>query len=66
MLSLDEQAEVPLGHFTQVTMTKDLNPLEPKILEYKFYVRDVGPVLAIAASGGTDREELVSYTRGRS
>ncbi len=43
-----------------------LNPLEPTILEFKFYARDVGPVLAIAVSGGTDREELVSYTRGRS
>ena len=47
-------------------MTKDLNPLEPKILEYKFYARGVGPVLAIGVSGGSDREELVSYTRGKS
>jgi hypothetical protein len=66
VLSLDEQAEVPFGHFTGVRMTKDINPLEPKLLEYKFYARDVGPVLAIAVSGGTDREELVSYTPGRS
>jgi hypothetical protein len=63
ILSLDEQAETPFGHFTGVMLTKDLNPLEPKLLEYKFYARDVGPVLAIAASGGTDREELVSYKR---
>jgi hypothetical protein len=66
VLSLDEQAEVPFGHFTGVRMTKDINPLEPKLLEYKFYARDVGPVLAIAVSGGTDREELVNYTPGRS
>ena len=65
ILSLDEQAEVPFGHFTDVMLTKDLNPLEPRLLEYKFYARDVGPVLAIAASGGTDREELVSYKPGR-
>jgi hypothetical protein len=56
---------VPFGHFTGVLMTKDLNPLEPKILEFKFYAREVGPVLAIAVSGGSDREELVSYTPGR-
>ena len=42
----------------------DLNPLEPKILEYKFYARGVGPVLAIGVSGGSDREELLSYNRG--
>jgi hypothetical protein len=65
VLSLDEQAEVPFGHFTGVTMTKDLNPLEPKLHEYKFYAREVGPVLAVAVSGGTDREELVGYTPGR-
>jgi hypothetical protein len=64
ILSLDEQAEVPFGHFTNVVMTKDLNPLEPKLLEYKFYARNVGPVLAVAVSGSTDREELVSYSKG--
>ena len=50
VVSVDEQVEVPFGHFGQgsVLMTKDLNPLEPKVLEYKFYARGVGPVLAIA------------------
>ncbi len=65
VLSLAEQAQVPFGHFDDVVMTKDLNPLKPKILEYKFYARGVGPVLAIGVSGGSDREELVSFTRGR-
>jgi hypothetical protein len=64
IVSLDEQAEVPFGHFPRVLMTKDLNPLEPKILEFKFYARGVGPVLAIGVSGGADREELVSFSPG--
>jgi hypothetical protein len=63
IFSLDEQAEVPAGHFKDVVMTKDLNPLQPKVLEYKFYARGVGPVLAIGVSGGSDREELVSFSR---
>ena len=45
-------------------MTRDLNPLEPDTLEYKFYARGVGQALAIAVSGGSDREELVGYHRG--
>ena len=45
-------------------MTRDLDPLEPKALEFKFYARGVGPVLAIGISGGADREELVRYTHG--
>jgi hypothetical protein len=64
IVSTKEQAEVPAGHYTKVLMTRDVNPLEPKILEFKFYARDVGPVLAISASGGSDREELISYRPG--
>ncbi len=64
IFSLGEQAEVPYGHFRDVVMTRDVNPLEPKVLEYKFFARGVGPVLAIAVSGGADREELVRFTRG--
>ena len=64
ILSLDEQAEVPLGHFKDVVMTRDVNPLSPKVLEFKFFARGVGPVLAIGVSGGSDREELQSYKRG--
>jgi hypothetical protein len=64
VLSLDEQAEVPFGHFTDVLMTKDLTPLEPKLLEHKFYARGVGPVLTLDVSGAAGREELTSFTRG--
>jgi hypothetical protein len=66
IFSLREQVETPYGHFKvgSVVMTKELNPLEPRVLEYKFYARGIGPVLAIAVSGGSDREELLSYKRG--
>jgi len=64
IVALDEQAEVPYGHFESALMTKDTNPLEPKVLEFKFYARDVGPVLAVSVSGGSDREELVRFRRG--
>jgi hypothetical protein len=67
IVSLRDQAEVPFGHFGRghVLMTRDVNPLEPKALEFKFYARGIGPVLAIGVSGGADREELVRYTHGR-
>jgi hypothetical protein len=63
IVSVNAQAEVPFGHFRNVLMTKDTNPLEPKILEFKFYARGVGPVLAIGVSGSSDREELLRYRR---
>jgi hypothetical protein len=64
VLSLDDQVEVPVGHFKHVLLTKEWNPLEPKVLEYKLYARGVGPVLALTVSGGSDREELISFDRG--
>jgi hypothetical protein len=64
VLSVDERAEVPFGSYEGVLMTRDTTPLEPKLVEHKFYARGVGPVLALTVSGGTDREELVTYTSG--
>jgi hypothetical protein len=67
VVSLREQVGVPFGHFPRgtVLMTRESNPLEPKVLEYKFYARGLGPVLAIGVSGTSDREELVRYSRSR-
>jgi hypothetical protein len=64
ILSLDEWVEVPFGSFRDVLMTKDWTPLEPDVLEHKLYARDVGPVLALAISGGSGREELISFEPG--
>jgi hypothetical protein len=66
VFSLREQVDVPLWHFGRgrVLMTRETNPLEPKVLEYKYYARGIGPVLAIGVSGDADREELVRYTKG--
>ena len=63
VVSVREQAGVPFGHFKRVLMTRDVNPLEPRVLEFKFYARGIGPVLEIGVSGGGDRAELVRYTR---
>ncbi len=62
VLSMDEKAEVPFGSFDHVLLTKNYTPLEPDVLEHKFYAKGVGPVLAMTLSGGSDREELVEFT----
>ena len=64
IVSLREQAEAPAGHYRRVLMTRDWNPLDRKVLEFKFYARGIGPVLAVSVSGGSDREELVRLKRG--
>jgi hypothetical protein len=60
VLSLDERVSVPYGDFATALMTEDTTPLEPGVVERKYYVRDVGPVLAVSLSDGA-REELVSF-----
>jgi hypothetical protein len=63
VLSVDEWVEVPAGSYREVLMTKDYTPLQPEILEHKLYAKGVGPVLVLAISGGSDREELLSSSR---
>jgi hypothetical protein len=62
ILSLDERVQVPAGSYDNVLMTKDWTPLEPVLLEHKFYARGVGPVLVLGISGSRFWEELVSVT----
>ncbi len=59
ILAVDEQVQVPAGHFDEAVLTKDTNALEPKVLEYKLYAPGVGMALALGVSGGGGREELL-------
>jgi hypothetical protein len=64
VLALDMQAQVRAGHFKHVLLTEDFSPIERNVSELKFYAKGSGQaVLAIDVSGGSDREELVRYTR---
>jgi hypothetical protein len=58
-----EQAGTPYGHFRRVVMTREHSPLEPRVVEWKFYARGIGVVLAVSTSGEADREELVRVRR---
>ena len=64
ILSLDEHVEVPAGTYDDVLQTKDYTPLDPDVVEHKFYASGVGPVQVIAVSGESSREELLSFTAG--
>ena len=59
ILSLDEHVEVPFGTFDGCLQTEDTTPLEPDVLEHKYYCRDVGPTLVVDVGGGG--EELVTF-----
>ena len=59
VLSTEEMADVPFGHFDNVLLTKETITIEPDELEYKLWAKGVGVVLALGISGDGDREELV-------
>jgi hypothetical protein len=59
VLSLTESATVPVGTYEDLLVTEDINPLEPEVVEHKYYARGVGPILTVQVQGGSDREELV-------
>jgi len=62
VLSVEEMADVPAGHFEKALLTKDTITIEPDVLEYKLYPPGVGSVLTFGVSGGSGREELVGIS----
>ena len=63
VLSLDEHVEAVFGTFDGCLQTEDTTPLEPDVLENKYYCEGVGPVLAVDVEGG-GREELITFDEG--
>jgi hypothetical protein len=63
VLSVTATASVPFGTFTNCLKTADFSPLEPGIVEHKYYAKDVGLVLE-TKPGSDERLELISFTPG--
>ncbi len=62
VLALGQQASVPAGKYDNLVQTADTTPLEPDVLEHKYYAEGVGLVLTIDKEAG-GREELLSITQ---
>ena len=64
VLSKVDSVTVPAGSYHDVLETKEFTPLEPKLVEHKYYARGVGVVREVTVRGGSDRTQLVEYTPG--
>jgi hypothetical protein len=64
IISTDALAKVPYGRFAHGVQTRNFSGIEPDVIEEKIYAKDVGVVLEITVSGGSDRSELVSFKSG--
>lgn len=67
VVSLSRLVRVPYGSFRSALMTREWSPLEPGVVEHKFYVSGVGNVYTVMVKGGSDRDSLarVRHTRPR-
>ena len=54
---------VPYTSSHRALLTKEWTPLEPGVVDHKYYVRGTGTVLEQTVRGGDERLELVSVTR---
>jgi len=56
LMSVSERVTIPYGSFDNVVQTQDHTPLEPDLIEYKYYAIGVGMVLEVNPNTG---EEVV-------
>ncbi len=59
VLSLNESVSVPYGSFENCLKTQEWTPLEPDVVENKYYAPGVGVVKEVAVEGESERVELV-------
>jgi hypothetical protein len=63
VLSLHSSVSVPFGSFSgNVLLTREWTPLEPKVVDHKYYVKGVGEVAEVTARGPKETGLLVSVT----
>ena len=63
VLSLRASVGVPFTASKNALLTKEWTPLEPGVLDHKYYVRGIGTVLEQTVKGGDERQELVTLRR---
>jgi hypothetical protein len=61
VLNRNARAAVPAGKYRQVVLTKDVTPLEPQVMELKFYAPGVGVVLEVGTSPQRSQMALVRF-----
>jgi hypothetical protein len=61
--SLTEKRTEPFGSYDALLQTKDTTPLEPKLVESKYYAKGIGVVHEETVAGGKESVELVDFHR---
>jgi hypothetical protein len=64
VLDLNARVSVPFVSTRHALRTREWTPLEPGVVDNKYYVRGIGTVREIAVKGPVERLRLVSYKKG--
>ena len=64
ILAVDASVSIGYGDFDKVVRTEDTTPLEPDLVEQKYYAPGVGVVMEKTVAGGEELVELVSFSKG--
>ena len=59
-----QDRSTPAGDYTDVVVTGEWTPIEPAIIEEKYYAPGVGNVASVSVAGEPDRLDLVSFSPG--
>jgi hypothetical protein len=59
VLNVAARIDVPYGSFKGALLTKEWTPLEPAVLDNKYYVQGLGEVKEVSVKGPLERFELV-------
>lgn len=62
VIGMDATVDVPYGSFDRILVTEDTTPLQPELLENKFYAPGIGVVLERVVRGGAEVSRLVAFT----
>jgi hypothetical protein len=63
ILSLTDSVRVPIGSFENCLKTMEWTPLEPDVVEHKFYAPGIGFILQVEVEAGAERAELVELRK---
>ncbi len=63
IISTSETVTVPYGTFNNCIMTEEWTPLEPDVVEHKYYASGIGNIKTIMIKGGNEVAELLTKTK---
>ena len=64
VVDLSTPIRVPAGAYRNAMLTKEWTPLEPDVLDHKYYVREIAEVREVSVKGGLESLSLVTRSGG--